>query len=72
MTSLAHDTHPKTPTKIDLADKIGITIALFCAALAIGLAIAEIAGIEIVGAPPADMPSLIPLDEGHYWSGFSA
>jgi hypothetical protein len=67
MTSLVHETPEKTRTGTDLADKIGIAIALVAAALAIGLAI-----VEIAGAPPADMPSLIPLDEGHYWSGFSA
>lgn len=67
MTSLAHDTHAKTRTKIDFADKIGITLAVFCAVLAVGLAIAEIAGDM-----PTDLPSLTPLDEAHYWSGFSA
>jgi hypothetical protein len=67
MTSLVHDTSPKIPARADLADKVGVVIAISCAILAIGLAINEIAS-----EAPADLPSLIPLDEAHYWSGFSA
>jgi hypothetical protein len=67
MTSLAHETRAPAPAGLDLADKVGITIAALCVALAIALAI-----VEITGEAATDLPPLTPLAEGHDWPGFSA
>lgn len=66
LTSHSPVTRPAPNHNLRLADRVGIAIAILCAALAIFLAVIEIAGAS------SDLSSLIPFDQPAVLSTFTA